>query len=90
MKPMDIREIDAMNMPELWKLWVRGLQEHPEAFGASYLWAKDVSAEESQAILRHIREGDGFILGAFHEQTLIASMNKLPLQRRNCRKSLKL
>jgi RimJ/RimL family protein N-acetyltransferase len=71
---MDIREIDELNMPELWKLWVRALHDHPEAFGADYEWAKDVSPEESQALLRQIREGGGFILGAMNAETLIGEV----------------
>ena len=72
---MDIREIGEKDMPELWKLWVRGLHDHPEAFGAPYEWAKDVSQEQSQEILRQIRANEGFILGAMNEGTLIGELN---------------
>lgn len=72
---MDVREIDEKGMPELWKLWVRGLHDHPEAFGASYEWAKDVLPERSQELLRQIRDSGGFILGAFNDETLIGELN---------------
>ena len=62
---MIIREIDEMVMPEVWKIWVRGLHDHPEAFGATYEWAKGVTPEQSQELLRQIRAGGGFMLGAF-------------------------
>jgi ribosomal protein S18 acetylase RimI-like enzyme len=72
---MDIREIDQARMPELWQLWVRGLHDHPEAFGAPYEWAKGVTPEQSQEILRQIRANEGFILGAMNEGTLIGELN---------------
>lgn len=62
---MEIRAISEGEMPSVWQLWVRALHDHPEAFGASYAWAKDVSPEQSQNLLRHIHDDDGFILGAY-------------------------
>jgi RimJ/RimL family protein N-acetyltransferase len=72
---MDIRIVDEMDMPALWKLWVRGLYDYPEAFGASYEWAKDVSVERSRELLRQIREGEGFILGAFEQGIPVGMLN---------------
>jgi len=72
---MDIRMVDEAGMPEMWVIWVRGLQEHPEAFGASYEWAKGVSAEQSQEILRNIRSSGGFILGAFEDGKSVGTLN---------------
>ena len=72
---IDIRMVDEGEMPELWKLWVRGLREHPEAFGAEHEWAKDVSPERSQELLRQIREGDGFILGVWDGEVPVGMVN---------------
>jgi len=72
---MDIREIDEMVMPDVWKLWVQGLRDHPEAFGASYEWAKDVTPEQTQDLLRQIRMGGGFMLGAFEADSPIGMLH---------------
>ncbi len=72
---MDIRAIDEMRMPALWKLWVGGLHDHPEAFGASYEWAKDVSPERSQELLRQVSEGGGFIFEAVEQGVPIGMLN---------------
>jgi ribosomal protein S18 acetylase RimI-like enzyme len=72
---MDIREIDEKVMPELWKLWVRGLHDHPEAFGATYEWAKDVTPEQSRDLLRQIRAGGGFMLGALEDDAPIGMLH---------------
>lgn len=72
---MDIQMVDEARIPEIWTIWVRGLQEHPEAFGASYEWARDVTAEQSQEILRHIRSGGGFVLGAFEDGKPVGMLN---------------
>jgi RimJ/RimL family protein N-acetyltransferase len=72
---MNIREIDETGMPELWKLWVRGLHDHPEAFGAPYAWAKGVSPEQSQDLLRQIWAGGGFLLGALEDDSPIGMLH---------------
>ena len=45
---MEIRLLEEIDMPQFWTLWVRALRDHPTAFGASYAWAKEVSAEQAQ------------------------------------------
>ena len=65
---MEIRLLEEIDMPQFWTLWVRALRDHPTAFGASYAWAKEVSAEQAQEILRQIRSAGGFILGALDQQ----------------------
>ncbi|MBI1279100.1 MAG: GNAT family N-acetyltransferase [Anaerolineaceae bacterium] len=72
---MDIRMVDEAGIPDLWTIWVRGLQEHPEAFGASYEWAREVSSEQSQEILRNIQSSGGFILGAFEAGKPVGMLN---------------
>ncbi len=72
---MDIRMVADAEMPQLWSIWVRALHDHPEAFGAEYEWARGVSAEQSQELLRQIRASGGFILGALEGIAPIGMLN---------------
>lgn len=51
------------------------LHEHPEAFGASYEWAKGVSAEQSREMLLNIHSSGGFLLGAFEHETPVGMLH---------------
>lgn len=51
------------------------MHDHPEAFGATYEWAKDVTPEQSQDLLRQIRAGGGFMLGAFEADAPIGMLH---------------
>jgi ribosomal protein S18 acetylase RimI-like enzyme len=72
---MDIQMVDEACMPQVWAIWVRALHDHPEAFGASYEWAKGVPAEQTQVLLRNIRAGGGFLLGAFEPDTPVGMLH---------------
>ncbi len=77
---MDIRLVDEFDMLELWKIWVRALHDHPEAFGPTYEWARDVSPERIQELLRQTQSGGGFTLGVFKAQTPVGMLNFNRLQ----------
>jgi RimJ/RimL family protein N-acetyltransferase len=62
---MNIRRLNVEDVEAFWKLRLRGLREHPEAFGASYEDAKEMPMEK---VKERLSDSDSsFILGAFNE-----------------------
>ena len=58
-------------MPAYWDLRLRGLREHPEAFGMSYEESRDQTLE--QVLARFLRP-ESFILGAAIERRLVGTV----------------
>jgi RimJ/RimL family protein N-acetyltransferase len=62
---MNIRRLNVGDVESFWKLRLKGLREHPEAFGASYEDAKEMPMEK---VKERLSDSDSsFILGAFKE-----------------------
>jgi ribosomal protein S18 acetylase RimI-like enzyme len=68
---MPIRKLDEHDAAAFWNLRLRGLQEHPEAFGETYENFLATPLAEIEQRLRHNpKNPDNFILGAFEETLL--------------------
>lgn len=72
---MHIRLVNSDEMPVVWKLWVRALHDHPQAFGAPYEWASSVTDEQSRDLLRNIEASEGFLLGAWVDDAPVGMLH---------------
>lgn len=72
---MPIRFLTPADVEEYWRVRLRALQEHPEAFGSSYEETIIRPLEERHAqFLNTITSPDSFILGAFVDEKLVGTV----------------
>ena len=71
MRPSEIRALGEADVAAYWELRLRGLREHPEAFGSSYEESRQQPLEEVAA---RFRRAEAFILGATVDGRLVGTV----------------
>jgi ribosomal protein S18 acetylase RimI-like enzyme len=71
---LEIREIDSSLVPQYRDLRLRGLQEHPEAFGESSNDFALRTLQDIQSKLENSKSKGGFIIGAFAGDQIVGTV----------------